>query len=106
LLAEGAIGFENQRYRLVKVRASLLERCALRVSARKFLDKGDEAFGDLLENGRQFDRHDEILAPSLTPASNDIEFSGERKRARCNEGLGAPSEMRSGCALQIARFRR
>jgi hypothetical protein len=28
----------------------------------------------------------------LIARPNDIEFSGERKRVRCNEGLGAPDE--------------
>jgi hypothetical protein len=87
LLAEGAIGLENERYRLVKVRARLLERGALRVRARKLLDKGDEAFRYLLEDGRQFERHEEILTLLPPPAPNDTEFSGERKRVRCNELL-------------------
>jgi hypothetical protein len=54
----------------MKVRAGLLERGTLRVRARKLLDKGDEAFRNLLKDGSQLDRHNEILAPSLTPASN------------------------------------
>ena len=61
LLAKGAIRLQNKRYGLAKVLASLLQRCALRVCARKLLDKRDEALGYLLEDGGQLDGHGKIL---------------------------------------------
>jgi len=34
------------------------------------------------------------------PRNNDIEFSGERKRVRSNEGLGITGTLRSYCSLK------
>jgi len=86
LLAESAIGLQNERDRLMQVRARLLERGALRVRARKLLDKSDEALEYLLKDGGQFERHGEILDLLSLPAPNDIKLSGERSEsagARC-----------------------
>jgi hypothetical protein len=66
--------------------SSSVAPCAF--GAGQLFDEADEALGDLLKDGGQFDRHDEILTRSPFPAVDEIEFSGARKP------VGGPRETR------------
>ncbi len=52
LLGDGAMRLKDELDGLLKVRAGVIERRALRVGARKLLDVGDEPLGNTLEHRR------------------------------------------------------
>jgi hypothetical protein len=72
LLCEKAIGFEYQANGFAEILASFVERFALRVRARKFLDKRDiAAFGRFLEDCCEFEWHGSSVCPIYQGACFD-----------------------------------